>query len=156
MKAKQKFTNYPHNKNRRGVACCAQHVMQNEYIFVYGTLRRACTTGAHQTYLANTEFVGSAKVRGKLYRVSYYPALVLDDSTGWVFGEVYRLSSNEQLQRLDAYEECTYPSQPDQEYQRKKIEVMTDTGTSLTTWIYSYQHPIAGLEEIASGDFLNP
>jgi gamma-glutamylcyclotransferase (GGCT)/AIG2-like uncharacterized protein YtfP len=130
--------------------------MQTEYIFVYGTLRRACTTGAHQTYLANAEFVGSANVRGSLYRVSYYPALVLDDSADWVLGEVYRLSSNEQLQRLDAYEECTYPSLPDQEYQRKQITVITDKGTSLMAWIYSYQHPIAGLEKISSGDFLNP
>jgi gamma-glutamylcyclotransferase (GGCT)/AIG2-like uncharacterized protein YtfP len=88
--------------------------------------------------------------------VSYYPALVLDDSADWVLGEVYRLSSNEQLQRLDAYEECTYPSLPDQEYQRKQITVITDKGTSLMAWIYSYQHPIAGLEKISSGDFLNP
>lgn len=130
--------------------------MQTEYIFVYGTLRRACTTGAHHTYLAGAEFIGSAKVRGNLYRVSYYPALVLDDAAGWVLGEVYRLNSHEQLQRLDVYEECSYPSLPDQEYQRKKIAVVTDMGASLTAWIYSYQHPIAGLETIASGDFLNP
>lgn len=130
--------------------------MQNDYIFVYGTLRRACTTGAHRTYLANAEFIETAKVRGHLYRVSYYPALVLDDSAGWVSGEVYRLTSSEQLQQLDAYEECTYPSQPEQEYQRKKIDVITEAGILLSVWIYSYQHPIASLEKIASGDFLNP
>ena len=130
--------------------------MQNDYIFVYGTLRRACTTGAHRNYLANAEFIETAKVRGHLYRVSYYPALVLDDSAGWVSGEVYRLTSSEQLQQLDAYEECTYPSQPEQEYQRKKIDVITEAGILLSVWIYSYQHPIAGLEKIVSGDFLNP
>lgn len=130
--------------------------MQNDYIFVYGTLRCSCSTGAHHTYLAGAEFIDNAKVRGSLYRVSYYPALVLDDSAGWVFGEVYRFSSNEQLQRLDDYEECSYPSQPDQEYQRKKIAIITDKGTSLMAWVYSYQHSIAGLEKIASGDFLNP
>lgn len=130
--------------------------MQSDYIFVYGTLRRACTTGAHQAYLAKAEFIGNAKVRGHLYRVSYYPALVLDDSAGWVLGEVYRLASPEQLQLLDAYEECTYPSQPEQEYQRKKIAVITDAELSLLAWIYAYQHPIAGLEKITSGDFLNP
>ncbi len=130
--------------------------MQTEFIFVYGTLRRACSTGAHQTYLAGAEFIDEAKVRGNLYRVSYYPALVLDDAAAQVIGEVYRLASSDQLLRLDAYEECTYPSQPDQEYQRKEIDFFTDTGKSLTAWIYSYQHPIAGLEIIASGDFLNP
>lgn len=130
--------------------------MQNDYIFVYGTLRRACTTGAHQTYLASAKFVGNAKVRGNLYRVSYYPALVLDDSAGWVLGEVYQLASYEQLQRLDVYEECSYPSQPDQEYQRKKVDVITNSGAALSVWIYSYQHAISDLELIASGDFLNP
>lgn len=130
--------------------------MQNDYIFVYGTLRRACTTGAHQTYLAGAEFIDNAKVRGNLYRVSYYPALVLDNSAGQVIGEVYRLNSPGQLLRLDTYEECTYPSQPNQEYQRKKVDVVTVTGTVMSAWVYSYQYPIKDLEKIASGDFLNP
>lgn len=131
--------------------------MQNDdYIFVYGTLRRACLTGAHQTYLAEAEFVDYAKVRGSLYRVSYYPALVLDDSARWVLGEVYRLSSHEQLQRLDTYEECSFPPQPEQEYQRKKIALVTDSGLQLEVWVYAYQQPITGLEKITSGDFLNP
>lgn len=130
--------------------------MSAEYIFVYGTLRRACATGAHQTYLAGVEFIENAKTKGNLYRVSYYPALVLNDSADWVMGEVYRLTSSDQLARLDAYEECTYPSLPGQEYQRKKVEVITDSGIVLPVWIYSYQHAIEGLELIASGDFLHP
>lgn len=131
-------------------------LMQTEFIFVYGTLRRACASGAHQTYLADAEFVDNAKVKGILYRVSYYPALVLDDSASCVVGEVYRLTSSEQLMYLDAYEECTYPSLLDQEYQRKKVDVITDSGTVVSAWIYSYQHAVKGLKLITSGDFLNP
>ncbi len=130
--------------------------MSADYIFVYGTLRRACTTGAHQTYLAGAEFIENAKIKGNLYRVSYYPALVLDDSASWVLGEVYRLASADQLMRLDAYEECSYPPLPTQEYQRKKVDVITDSGKVLSVWIYSYQHPFKNLDLIASGDFLNP
>lgn len=130
--------------------------MQTDYIFVYGTLRRACATGAHHTYLAGAEFVGEAKVNGRLYRVSYYPALVLDDTAAGVVGEVYRLKSIEQLMRLDAYEECTYPSLPEQEYQRKKVDMIIESGKILSVWIYAYQHPIKNLDLIASGDFLNP
>lgn len=131
-------------------------LMQIEFIFVYGTLRRACATGAHQTYLAGAESIDNAKVRGNLYRVSYYPALVLDDSADWVVGEVYRLTSDEQLRRLDVYEECTYPSLPEQEYQRKKINLITEAGIALSAWVYSYQRASEGLELIVSGDFLNP
>jgi gamma-glutamylcyclotransferase (GGCT)/AIG2-like uncharacterized protein YtfP len=130
--------------------------MPADYIFVYGTLRRACSTGAHQTYLANAEFIANAKINGSLYRVSYYPAMVLDNSAGWVHGEIYRLASSEQLTRLDAYEECTYPSQPEQEYQRKKVDVITAVGERLSVWVYCYQPSIEGLPLIASGDFLNP
>lgn len=127
--------------------------MQNDYIFVYGTLRRACATGAHQTYLAGAEFIGNAKVRGNLYRVSYYPALVLDNAAGTVVGEIYRVSA-EQLVNLDVYEECTYPSLPTQEYQRKKINLSTDAGAVMSAWVYVYQHPVQGFELITSGDFL--
>ncbi len=130
--------------------------MQKDYVFVYGTLRGACITGAHSTYLEDAEFIDDAKIMGKLYRVSHYPALVLDNSAGWVLGEVYRLKSAEQLIRLDAYEECTYPSLPDQEYQRKKVDITINSGAVLSVWIYTYQRSVGDLELIASGDFLNP
>jgi gamma-glutamylcyclotransferase (GGCT)/AIG2-like uncharacterized protein YtfP len=130
--------------------------MQGELIFVYGTLRSGCTTGAHQTYLTDATFITPAKIKGKLFKVSYYPALIIDETADWVIGEVYQLASAAQLAALDAYEECTYPAQPQQEYQRRKVEVLTDAGDYLSAWVYAYQHASAHLEFIASGDFLNP
>lgn len=133
--------------------------MNPDLLFVYGTLRRACTTGAHQKYLAKAEFITEARVRGKLYQVSYYPALVLEAQSPddyWITGEVYRLIEPTQLNALDDYEECDYPASPTQEYQRKRHEVTTITGEKLLVWIYAYQHSIAKLPLIVSGDFLNP
>lgn len=130
--------------------------MQTEYIFVYGTLRRACSTGAHDKYLAGATFIAPAKIKGKLFKVSYYPALIIDEAADWVVGEVYQLASTEQLAALDAYEECTYPALPEQEYQRRNVEVLTDAGEYLSVWVYAYQHASTHLEFIASGDFLNP
>lgn len=130
--------------------------MSGELLFVYGTLRRACATGAHRTYLAGAQFIDGAKINGRLFRVSYYPALVLDANAAWVKGEVYQLASAAQLARLDAYEECSYPALPDQEYQRQQVQVQTDSGTWLSVWVYAYQRPCEHLELIASGDFLNP
>lgn len=127
-----------------------------ELIFVYGTLRAACTTGAHQTYLADASFIGNAKLNGKLFKVSYYPALVLDDAGDWVIGEVYQLASAEQLAALDVYEECSYPALPGQEYQRQRVQVQMDQGDLLEVWVYSYQRITDRLEFISSGDFLNP
>ena len=130
--------------------------MPGEMIFVYGTLRRGCSTGAHQTYLAGAEFIDTATINGTLFRVSYYPALVLDTQAGEVMGEIYRLASAEQLARLDAYEECTYPALPEQEYQRTKVDVITRSGKVVSAWVYAYQRASEGLAVIASGDFLNP
>ena|SRR6187431_2716493 len=130
--------------------------MQTDYIFVYGTLRSGCSTGAHHTYLAGATFIAPAKIKGKLFKVSYYPALIIDEVADWVVGEVYQLASAEQLTVLDTYEECTYPAQPEQEYQRRKVTVLTDAGEYLSVWVYAYQHASAHLEFIASGDFLNP
>lgn len=130
--------------------------MPSEFIFVYGTLRRACPTGAHDKYLPGAKFIAPAKIKGKLFKVSYYPALVLDDGAGWVIGEVYQLVSPAQLATLDVYEECTFPALPEQEYQRQKVTVQTDAGEHLSVWVYAYQHASAQLEFIASGDFLNP
>lgn len=130
--------------------------MQGELIFVYGTLRSACSTGAHNTYLAGAHFIDRARIRGLLFRVSYYPALVLDKDAGWVVGEVYQLASPAQLARLDAYEECTYPALPEQEYQRLQAQVETDAGEHLSVWVYAYQRRSEDLALIASGDFLNP
>jgi gamma-glutamylcyclotransferase (GGCT)/AIG2-like uncharacterized protein YtfP len=124
-------------------------------LFVYGTLRRNCPSGAHQKYLAGAEFVANAQVRGSLYRVSYYPALAVDGK-GWVQGEIYRLKDKHQLALLDTYEECTYPALPEQEYQRCLIQAESFTGECFTVWVYAYQHPLDNLPLIASGDFLNP
>lgn len=132
-------------------------IMNSDLLFVYGTLRRACATGAHATYLRDAVFIGAGKVKGKLYRVSYYPALTVDaqDST-WVIGELYRLDDPQQLFRLDAYEECTHPPQPGQEYHRCCVQVSGDDGAVFTAWTYVYQLPTDHLSFITSGDFLNP
>lgn len=130
--------------------------MFNEFIFVYGTLRRACPTGAHDKYLSGANFIAPAKIKGKLFKVSYYPALVIDNDADWVIGEVYQLVSTRQLATLDAYEECTFPALPEQEYQRQKVTVLTDADEHLSVWVYAYQQASAQLEFIASGDFLNP
>ncbi|WP_049631073.1 gamma-glutamylcyclotransferase [Cellvibrio sp. pealriver] len=126
------------------------------FLFVYGTLRRDCTTGAHQRYLAGAEFIAKARVRGRLYRVSYYPALVIDESGDWVKGEIYRLKDAAQLSALDEYEECSYPATPDQEYQRITVFANADNEKEIACWVYAYQQTPDGLAVIESGDFLNP
>ena len=125
----------------------------NLFIFVYGTLRRACNSGAHQRYLQGARWLGEGRVRGQLLLVSYYPGLLLNDA-GWVQGEVYELADGAQLQALDAYEECQHPARDDDEYRRELIAVQLSSGEPLHAWAYLYQRDPANLAVIASGDFL--
>lgn len=128
------------------------------HLFVYGTLRRAAAHPMHVPLCAAASFVGPARVRGVLVwageHPSHYPGVVLDARAGWVIGELYHLRDRTVLERLDAYEEAgpTYPEP--QEFRRVQTTVERLDGGTEVGWIYEYGWPIAGLEVIASGDFL--
>jgi len=126
------------------------------YLFVYGTLRRTCTTGAHNTYLQGATFIGDAKIQATLFRVSYYPAIVLSTNNEWVIGEVYCLKDDAQLHALDIYEECAPPINEYHEYRREPALVELTTGQTITAWVYVYNRSTDGLPRITSGDFLQP
>lgn len=123
-------------------------------IFVYGTLRRACATGAHDKYLAGALFVSNAKLQAKLFRIRYYPAIVLTQENSWVEGEVYELKDDAQLALLDEYEECKIPAVADQEYIREIVDVVLVSGAKLPVWTYIYNRSVESLEQIISGNFL--
>ncbi len=124
------------------------------YLFVYGTLRRTCSTGAHNTYLNGAQFISDAKIQARLFRVSYYPAIVLSTQDEWVVGEVYRLTNDAQLQALDDYEECAVPARSGQEYRRELTQVTLSNSETLLAWVYIFNRPTDHLFHIQSGDFL--
>jgi gamma-glutamylcyclotransferase (GGCT)/AIG2-like uncharacterized protein YtfP len=125
-------------------------------LFVYGSLRRGCSTGAHHRYLDSATWVASGRVRGKLYRVDTYPGLIPDGGEHWVAGEIYQLSDWQALVRLDDYEGCGDHHPEPREYRREKVLVELSSGASLETWGYYYNWQIDEGLLIRSGDFLNP
>lgn len=128
----------------------------NPLLFVYGTLRRDCPSGAHQTYLKDARFLGYARLQAHLFRVSYYPAIRLTTDNHWVIGEVYALHDQLQLDTLDSYEECPQPWHPEQEYRRAQVIVQMQTQSNrLAVWTYLYNRPTDNLIPIVSGDFLS-
>lgn len=127
-----------------------------ELLFVYGTLRRTCRSDAHNRYLAGAIFIADAKLQAKLYRVSYYPAVVLTNEDCWVQGEIYQLRDTAQLAALDEYEECKTPADANQEYIRASVNVVMASGEQQQAWVYLYNRPTDSLALIGSGDFLNP
>lgn len=136
---------------------------QNNFLlFVYGTLRRDCPTGAHKQYLQGAEFVSKAKAHGELFLVDYYPGFCLPkqvnhtNAAAWVIGEVYSLQNDHQLEKLDRYEGCTSDSPEPHEYTRALIEVILPDHQILTVWTYVYKGDTNALTFLPSGDFLQP
>jgi gamma-glutamylcyclotransferase (GGCT)/AIG2-like uncharacterized protein YtfP len=94
--------------------------------------------------------MGPARIRGRLYQIGWYPALVIDPSAGWVMGELCRLHAPaEQLMMLDTYEEM---DAPDPEYTRELQSVDAAHG-NVQAWAYCYARPVMNLPRIISGDF---
>lgn len=124
-------------------------------IFVYGTLRRGCSSGAHRRYLGEAELIGPGKVRGLLYQVNIYPGLVLNAEDQWIQGEVYELPNRATLTALDDYEGVGGQFEEPMEYRREVVEVVLEEGEAIKAWTYVYNWPLKNLAPIASGDFLN-
>lgn len=130
--------------------------MDCDLIFVYGTLRRAARDDIHSRYLGErAEAIGKGTVCGKLWRVSWYPALTHGDAdTDRVTGEVYRLSDPDgMITELDRFEVCDLARPEESEYTREIVDMRLAAGGTLRAWCYFFLGPVAGLERIESGDF---
>lgn len=120
--------------------------MNGERVFVYGTLRRG---GSNHFRMDKAEFVALGKVRGRLYRIDWYPGLVLDEAAGDVVGEVYETTPG-LLEKLDVYEGA--------EYRRVRVEVVCggDSRSPFSAWIWEWLGPVDEARRITSGDWLEP
>ena len=130
--------------------------MINEFLFVYGTLRRQAGNSRHDLLAQHCRFYGPATLRGRLYEINGYPGAIESDNPGHrVAGELYRIIKRKPLfALLDDYEECSDRYPLPQEYARKRIRVETVGGKALQAWVYLYNYPVQGLTEIRHGDYL--
>ncbi|HEX4931666.1 MAG TPA: gamma-glutamylcyclotransferase family protein [Gemmatimonadaceae bacterium] len=118
-------------------------------LFVYGSLRRD-SEGKTHPLLADALFLGPATVAGALYRVDWYPGLVLG-ADGTVHGELYELplaKVDHMLTSLDDYEGGGF--------RRRKATVQADGVAHADAWVYIYIGPTHALSAIATGDYGPP
>ncbi len=129
---------------------------EQQYLFVYGSLRREAAHPMHELLAEKTDFIGKAVFQGQLFRISWYPGAIPSRFAGHkVQGEVYFIRQPEQLlPLLDEYEGCGPAFAEPTEYKRQQKTVMLTSGELLSAWVYLYQYPTSGLPEIYSGDFL--
>lgn len=111
-------------------------------VFVYGTLRQG---GSNHFRMAGAEFVESGSLRGRLYRIDWYPGLVVDSAGDEISGEIYAVNP-ENLALLDEFE--------GHEYRRIRATVRTPYGVPMQAWIWEWLMPVDEGQRITGGDWL--
>jgi len=119
-----------------------------EHVFVYGTLRRG---GSNHFRMAGSEPVTPGTVRGKMYRISWYPGLVLGPE-GQVAGEVYAVG-DEQLRALDEFEGVS-ADEEGSEYRRVKTVVTAPDGSTVEAWVWEWIGLVDEARVVGQGDWL--
>lgn len=117
-------------------------------LFVYGTLRRDFdNTWSRRLWAPDAEFLGEARVAGRLYRLGDYPGLKpAEGPRDWVHGEV--VMPRGLLPDLDRYEGSSFE-------RRLCVAVLADGGHR-DAWAYFYTGRVTGRARIRSGRFTKP
>ncbi len=127
----------------------------DEYLFVYGTLRRDCGNDLHRLIARNSDYVGMATFQGQMYQLEEYPGIVASENPNdHVVGELYLLSNTIKLLNvLDEYEEFDSENINNSLFVRTKVQVQVK-GEPIETYAYLYNRPVDPKNRIVSGDFL--
>ncbi len=103
-------------------------------VFVYGTLRRG---GSNHFRMAGAAFVSAGTVAGRLYRIDWYPGLVLDDAGDEIHGDVYAVDAD-LLAALDVFEGLSAGEIEGSEYRRVRATVMQRDSQPVAAWVWEW------------------
>jgi gamma-glutamylcyclotransferase (GGCT)/AIG2-like uncharacterized protein YtfP len=121
-----------------------------EVVFVYGTLRRG---GSNHFRMAGAEFISSGTIMGRMYRIDWYPGLVLDPTGGEIHGETYAVGP-QQLAALDAFEGLSAGEIEGSEYRRVQTTVVQQDSQTLAAWVWEWLGATEESQRISDGDWL--
>ena len=124
-----------------------------DLLFVYGTLRAGCWNDIARI-APSARYVAHARLRGRLYDLGTYPALLPDAAAGWVTGELYAVPADAWAP-LDALEEPVTDTRPDGEYFKRIEAVELLDGGSRQAWTYAANPAVLTLDRwISEGDWI--
>lgn len=127
-----------------------------EYLFVYGTLRKALKHPLLKVLNKYAFFVDNGVCQGKLLNLGKYPGTIPSENSGdVVYGEVYGLKDPEViLNILDRYEGCSPEVPQPTEFIRQSENILLSTGLRLQAWMYFYNLSAEQYEAIPDGDYV--
>lgn len=123
--------------------------MNTQAVFVYGTLRKG---GSNHFRMVGTDFVGEAKISGRMYRIDWYPALLCGGENS-VKGELYWVSDGT-LDDLDCFEGITADASEPREYRRVKTIVTLANGGTQDAWVWEWTGDVSGALPLDGEDWL--
>lgn len=121
-----------------------------QLVFVYGTLRRG---GSNHFRMADAEFISQGSITGRMYRIDWYPGLVLDAAGDEIHGEVYSVGP-EQLSALDVFEGLSAGEIQGSEYRRSEATVVCKDSRTLTAWVWEWIGIVNESQRLSNGDWL--
>ncbi|NJM37619.1 MAG: gamma-glutamylcyclotransferase [Akkermansiaceae bacterium] len=121
-----------------------------QLVFVYGTLRRG---GSNHFRMAGAEFISAATIMGRMYRIDWYPGLVLDEAGDEISGEIYSVEAD-LLVALDAFEGVSAGEVEGCEYRRVQTTVVQQNSETLTAWVWEWLGAVSEERRISAGDWL--
>lgn len=123
------------------------------FLFVYGTLLSGYDGEQSRCLAKQATLLGSAKLAGRLFAVTWYPGLVEShEADEIVHGEVHRLHHPARsLVWLDAYEGLVPGTLHGREYDRVLRPVQLLGSAMVDAWVYFYRAGVDGCQPIPSG-----
>ena len=127
------------------------------HLFVYGSLRSGFRSPAYEYISRFFNFIGEAKVHGKLFDMGSYPGAIPAGDDAFIIGELYIIKDDSDFSwaigQLDDYEGVNVESDEMQLYRRELTDVFINDEVT-PAWIYWYSGNVSGRPEIVSGDLI--
>ncbi len=121
-----------------------------QLVFVYGTLRRS---GSNHFRMAGAEFIAAGTITGRMYRIDWYPGLVLDDAGDEIHGDIYSVTP-ELLSSLDVFEGLSAGEIEGSEYRRVQTTVVQQDSQTRSAWVWEWLGITDESQRITDGDWL--
>ena len=122
---------------------------RDDLLFVYGLLRIGAPHAMARFLEQNAKHICTARMRGAMYLVSYYPGIVIQEDKGWVIGDIFRIEDMDLWSKLDKFEGIPEHD----EYRLVKADAVTQNEI-FECFTYEYNKSTVNMNVILSGDFL--